>query len=104
RVVIERRAVEELETLTIDEHARPVGPVEGVIPVPGRRLPGERVAQPGTATGLDRDPETPVRNAVFGGHFPDELPRVLTDLEHGSLTGGISDQKSPILSRSRPWC
>jgi hypothetical protein len=65
RVVIERGAVEEPVAFRIDEHLRAFGAVEHVVALPGFGFPRERIAQPGTAAGLDADPQAPLREAVL---------------------------------------
>src|SRR5579872_2740720 len=100
RVVIERRPVEVREALRIHVDARALGAVEHVIAVTRARFPGERIAEPGTAAGLDPDPETAARDALFGRHLSNECCGVLTDLQHGSQRAGNTDQKSPILPPS----
>ena len=80
-----KKAHEEMETLAVDKDARAVGPVERVIAVARRRLPRERIAEPGTPAGFDPDAKPAFRKAVLGRHLPDEFPRVLTYLEHCSL-------------------
>ena len=85
RVVVERRAIDESIALGVDEEPGPVGPVEHVVPFARARLPGKRIAQAGAATGFDADSEAAVGQAVTEGHLPDELPRVLADLDHIAL-------------------
>ena len=41
--------------LRVHVHLRPFGAFEHVVPVPGRRLPGERIAEAGAAARLDGD-------------------------------------------------
>src|SRR5690349_11547258 len=93
RVVVARRAVEKPEAARVDVDARAFGAVEHVVAVARRGLPRERVAEAGTAPGLDPDAQAAIGNPVFRCHFPDEFSGVLADVQH-TAWGPNPDQKS----------
>src|SRR5437763_16474742 len=85
RVVVERRAVEEEQTLLIDEDLRAVGPFEDLVPEPRRGVPPECVAEAGAAAPLHADTKTALADALLGHQRPDLLRGGLAYLDHGRL-------------------
>src|SRR5262245_40524368 len=66
RVVVENRAVQVQQALLVDVDLRAFRPLEHFVAEARLLVPGERVAQPGTAAALDADAEPTLVDALLG--------------------------------------
>src|SRR5262249_22929276 len=84
RVVVENRPVQIQQALLVDVNLRALRALEDFVAQPRLLVPGERVAQPGTAAALDAYAKSALVDALPGHQRPDLLRGHLGNLYHSN--------------------